>query len=297
MDLTEIFCAIDDYCTQQKINWNVKILSPVVRKRNRKFQLSLSEVATIVVYFHLSHYREFKNYYLIEIKKNLKSEFPKAVSYNRFVELMPNALCVIASFLSNTRMGKCSGISFIDSTILKVCDNRRIHSHKVFKNIAQRGKSSTGWFYGFKLHLIINDRGEILSFMVTPGNVDDRNSKVIFPLVKNIYDKLFGDRGYISQSLFESLYEKGIQLITKLKKNMKNKLMPLVDKILLRKRAIIESVNDELKNICQIQHTRHRSFFNWAVNLLSGLVAYSFFPKKPSLNLRSKDNLQLLISP
>ncbi|EMM99154.1 transposase, IS4-like family protein [Leptospira noguchii str. 2007001578] len=107
---------------------------------------------------------------------------------------MPNALCVIASFLSNTRMGKCSGISFIDSTILKVCDNRRIHSHKVFKNIAQRGKSSTGWFYGFKLHLVINDRGEILSFMVTPGNVDDRNSKVIFPLVKNIYDKLFGDR-------------------------------------------------------------------------------------------------------
>ncbi|OOV40713.1 transposase, partial [Leptospira kirschneri serovar Pomona] len=136
MDLTEIFCAIDDYCTQQKINWNVKILSPVVRKRNRKFQLSLSEVATIVVYFHLSHYREFKNYYLIEIKKNLKSEFPKAVSYNRFVELMPNALCVIASFLSNTRMGKCSGISFIDSTILKVCDNRRIHSHKVFKAVS-----------------------------------------------------------------------------------------------------------------------------------------------------------------
>ncbi|MBE8424551.1 transposase, partial [Leptospira borgpetersenii serovar Balcanica] len=113
----------------------------------------------------------------------------------------------------------------------------------------------------------------------------------------NIYGKLFGDRGYISQSLFESLYEKGIQLITKLKKNMKNKLMPLVDKILLRKRAIIESVNDELKNICQIQHTRHRSFFNWAVNLLSGLVAFSFFPKKPSLNLKSKDNLQLLLSP
>ncbi|EKP06216.1 transposase, IS4 family [Leptospira kirschneri str. 2008720114] len=168
---------------------------------------------------------------------------------------------------------------------------------KVFKDIAQRGKSSTGWFYGFKLHLIINDQGELLSFMVTPGNVDDRNLKVIFPLVKNIYGKLFGDRGYISQSLFESLYEKGIQLITKLKKNMKNKLMPLVDKILLRKRAIIESVNDELKNICQIQHTRHRSFFNWAVNLLSGLVAFSFFPKKPSLNLKSKDNLQLLLSP
>ncbi|MBE8416775.1 IS982 family transposase, partial [Leptospira borgpetersenii] len=116
---------------------------------------------------------------------------------------------------SNSCLEKCSGISFIDSTILKVCDNRRIHSHKVFKDIAQRGKSSTGWFYGFKLHLIINDQGELLSFMVTPGNVDDRNLKVIFPLSKNIYGKLFGDRGYISQSLFESLYEKGIQLITK----------------------------------------------------------------------------------
>ncbi len=142
--------------------------------------------------------------------------------------------------------------------------------------------------------MAIHDRGVILSINITPGNTDDRNQKVMASLCKNIFGKLFGDRGYLSQSLFETLFQKGIQLITKIKKNMKNKLMPVADKILLRKRAIVESVNDELKNICQIQHTRHRSSLNWAVNLISGIIAYTFLPKKPSLNLGVQENIALL---
>ena len=140
-----------------------------------------------------------------------------------------------------------------------------------------------GWFYGFELHLIINEQGEILSFCLTSGNVDDRNEAVMDSLTKEIFGKLFADRGYISQKLFEKLLKKDITLITRAKKNMKNKLMDYYDRLMLRKRTVIESVNDFLKNICNIEHSRHRSITNFLVNLVSALAAYSFLPKKPSI--------------
>ena len=183
-----------------------------------------------------------------------------------------------------TRYGQCSGISFIDSTKLAVCHNRRIWRHKVFADLAARGKSSVDWFYGFKLHLVVNDCGELLSVSITAGNVDDR--AVVPDLVKDLFGKLFGDKGYVSQPLFEQLFTDGVQLITKLKKGMKERLMSQFDKLLLRKRGISETVNDQLKNISQIEHTRHRSVYNFFVNLIAGLVAYTFREKKPSLHLR-----------
>ena len=192
----------------------------------------------------------------------------------------------LAIFLKTCCLGKCTGISYIDSTPLRSCHIKREKQHKVFKGIAQKGQCSLGWFYGFKLHIIIKDRGEILDFIITPGNVDDRKPLNDMDLHKRIFGKLYGDKGYISKDLFEKLFVDGVHLITKIKKNMKNSLMLLQDKIALRKRALIETVNDELKNICQIEHTRHRSFENFTTNLLSGLIAYSFFDKKPSINLQ-----------
>ena len=192
----------------------------------------------------------------------------------------------LAIFLKTCCLGKCTGISYIDSTPLRSCHIKREKQHKVFKGIAQKGQCSLGWFYGFKLHIIINDRGEILDFIITSGNVDDRKPLNDMDLHKRIFGKLYGDKGYISKDLFEKLFVDGVHLITKIKKNMKNSLMLLQDKIALRKRALIETVNDELKNICQIEHTRHRSFENFTTNLLSGLIAYSFFDKKPSINLQ-----------
>jgi hypothetical protein len=160
----------------------------------------------------------------------------------------------------------------------------RIQQNKVFKGYASRGKSSTGWFYGFKLHLVCNDQGELLNLVITIGNVDDR--KPVPELAKALFGKLFGDRGYISQDLFAYLWETfNLQLITKLRKNMKNRLMPMADHILLRKRAIIECLIDQLKNISQIEHSRHRSPVNFFVNVLCGLIAYCHQPKKPSLGL------------
>jgi len=190
-------------------------------------------------------------------------------------------------------MGKCTGVSFIDSTPLRVCHIRREHSHKVFKGIATKGQCSIGWIFGFKLHIVINDKGEILDFLLTQGNVDDWEPLKNKNFHDNIFGKLFGDKGYISKSLFEELFIDGIHLIIKPRKNMKNSLVLIQDKILLKKRALIETVNDELKNICQIEHTRHKSFENFITNLVSGLLAYSYLPKKPSLNLEIIDNKQI----
>ncbi len=195
---------------------------------------------------------------------------------------MPSVLLTLTAYLQS-RFGRCTGIGFVDSTPIAVCHNRRIRRHKVFKGLAARGKSSMGWFYGFKLHLIVNDQGELLAAHLTPGNIDDRN--VLPEMTAKLYGKLFGDKGYLSQSLFEMLFERGLELITSLRKNMKGQLMLLADRLLLRKRFIIETINDQLKNISQIEHSRHRSPTNFAMNLISGLVAYTHQPKKPSIHL------------
>src|SRR3989440_8861885 len=290
MDILPLFCDIDDFCQFFEPRWKRRLLSSGARQRDRAARLCLSEVMTIIVMFHSSSYRNFKAYYTEQVLKSYTWAFPRMVSYQRFVELMPRALVPLCGYLQ-TRKGECSGISFIDSTSLKVCHNRRIHSHKVFAGCARRGRTSVDWFFGFKLHLVINDRGELLSLRLTPGNVDDR--RPVPELVKGLFGKLFGDKGYISQTLFETLYDRQVQLVTKLKTKMKNRLMLMFDKIMLRKRAVIESVVDQLKNISQIEHSRHRSVANCFVNLLAGLVAYTYREKKPSLNIRVKEQLRL----
>lgn len=286
MDIVTIFCEIDDFCLAFEPVFKEKLLSHKVRRRHRASKMRLSEVLTIVVYFHSSGYRNFKTYYLEYVQKTLAKEFPDLVSYNRFVELMTEAVVPLAVYL-DTRKAECSGISFIDSTVLAVCHNRRIHAHKVFTGLAMRGKTSIGWFYGFKLHIAINHCGELLGMRLTPGNVDDRQP--VSRLVKKLWGALYGDKGYLSKTLTEVLELQNLHLITKIKKNMKEKLLSLFDKLMLRKRAVIESVFDQLKNISQIEHSRHRSVTNFLVNLLAGLTAYTFREKKPSLNIEIKE--------
>ena len=286
--ITEIFFIIDEFDKnfEKIVSDHSLVRNTDLKQRNRKSTLSDSEVMTILILFHSGHYRDLKHYYINHVKNHMKSEFPETVSYNRFVELQKKVVVKLAIFLKMFCLGKCTGISYIDSTPIRVCHIKREKQHKVFKGLAQKGQCSLGWFYGFKLHIIINDKGEILDFIITPGNIDDRKPLSDMNLHKRIFGKLFGDKGYISKDLFEKLFIDGVHLITKIKKNMKNSLMLLQDKIALRKRALIETVNDELKNICQVEHTRHRSFNNFITNLLSGLIAYSFFDKKPSINLQ-----------
>jgi transposase len=289
--LLELYCDVDDFWQGFRAQWYSHLLAAGEIKRVRAPELSESEVMTIVIDFHRSGYRTFKAYYTEHVLVHLRSEFPNLVSYNRFVELMQRMVIPLAAYLRQC-YGVCTGISFIDSTSLAVCENRRIQRHRVFRGVAQRGKSSLGWFYGFKLHLVTNDRGELLAVRLTPGNVDDRQP--VPELARSLFGKLFGDRGYLSQPLFEQLFEQGIQLVTHLRKNMPNRLIPLQDKLLLRRRTIIETINDQLKNISQIEHTRHRSLLNCLVNVLAGLIAYCHQPRKPSLRLRPFEQAALL---
>jgi transposase len=287
MDIVTIFCDIDDFCRSLLTAGHPQLPPRSDTSKPRANSLSMSEVMTILVWFHASHYRTFKHFYLGSVLPGKRAEFPGLPSYTRFVELIPLTLLPLCAYLQ-TRKGQPTGIQFIDSLPIRVCHNRRIGSHKVFAGLAQRGKSSMGWFYGFKLHLIINEQGELLGLTLTPGNADDR--RPVRKLVRQLWGKLFGDRGYISQELFEQLWTEGVQLITKLKRKMKNKLMPILDKLLLRKRALIECVNDQLKNMSQIEHTRHRSAAHGIVNMLAAVVAYTFQPKKPALDLFTKQD-------
>ncbi len=287
--ITDIFCKVDDFCKVFDKFVKINALAPKRPKGKRKYfranRMSSSEIITIMIVFHFSGYKCFKHFYLDKVCTDMTDLFPNLVSYNRFTELERTVIVPLILFIKRCCMGKCTGINFIDSTALRVCRNQRIHIHKVFKGLAERGQCSMGWFYGFKLHLICNEKGELLSFMVTPGNVDDREPLRNKTFIDDLFGKLVGDKGYISKDLFSCLFSDGIQLITKLRNNMKGALMDVNDKILLRKRAIIETINDELKNIAQIEHSRHRSVANFTVNLMAGLGAYSFFPKKPMIQL------------
>lgn len=282
--LLELFCDVDDFCQAFLPTWQKQLLATGAIQRQRNRQLSLSEIMTILIHFHQSHYRNFKSYYTDYVLERLRGEFPGLVSYTRFVEFIPWVLMPLCIYLRTACLGTCTGISFMDSTALVVCKNPRIRSHKVFAGLAQRGKTSTGWFFGFKLHLIFNDRGELLNLLLTPGNTDDRQP--VPKMVRKLFGKLFADKGYLSKKLFEELLRTfNVQLVTGIRSNMKNILMPLMDKILLRKRAIVETIIDQLKNISQIEHSRHRSPINFLVNLICGLIAYCHQPKKPSLGL------------
>jgi Transposase DDE domain len=172
MSLLELFCSVDDFWQQYAPNWQHSLMTSGKRQHLRATQMYPSEMMTILILFQQSHYRTFKAYYTEYVQRHLRSEFPTLVSYQRFVELMPTLLVPLVADL-HTQLGRCSGISFIDSTSLAVCRNPRIHQHRVFDGRAARGKTSVGWFYGFKLHLVVNDQGELLAFCLTLGNVDD----------------------------------------------------------------------------------------------------------------------------
>ena len=286
MDILPVFFDIDEFCKLFEPLWNKHLLETATKQRKRRRSLALSEIMTILVLFHISGYRNLKQFYLEFVCQHLCLEFPSLVSYTRFVEFERDALIPLAAYLQ-TKRGQCTGVSFVDSTKLAVCENLRIPNHKQFADLAKRGFTSTGWFFGFKLHVSVSERGELLSWFLTPGNTDDR--RTVPQLTRQLWGKLFGDKGYVSNALKLLLAESNLEFITKPKKNMKEQEINFTDKILLRKRAIIETVFDQLKNISQIEHSRHRSFWNFLINVIAGLTAYSWREKKPCLNYNVKE--------
>ncbi len=284
--IVDIFCDIDDFYKGHMQSVSTKILPNPARVRERESMMSGSEIMTILVLFHMSHYRTFKDFYCSCVLQDLSSEFPKAVSYHRFVALIPTVLEPMTTYVLY-KAGDRTNYYYVDSTKLVVCHNKRISRNRVFKGIAQRGKSSMGWFFGFKLHLVINQKGELVNFCLTKGNVDDR--KVVPKIMKNLSGLAAGDKGYLSDKLSEELQQQNLKFITKVRKNMKKKMLDAFEKFFLSHRGIVETVIEQLKFICHIEHSRHRSPMNFLVHLVGGLAAYCLKPLKPSIKLHKLD--------
>lgn len=293
--ITDIYCIVDEFMLEFNKATSHCLVGNTPKKQPK---MNTSEVITIMLVFQLSGIRHFKCFYLGYVQKHLDDFFRNTVSYNRFVELQKASVLPLAVFTKTCCLGDCTGISFADSTPLRVSKNKRIYNHKVFKGIATIGKSTMGWFFGFKLHLIINEIGQILDFHITQANVDDRQPLKDGNILKKIWGKLYGDKGYVSSTLCNSLFSDGIHLVTGIRQNMKNQVMEMRDKIMLRKRSVIETINDQLKNICNVEHSRHRSFHNFINNILAAIAAYSFLPKKPAIKyyeFTPENSTQLLL--
>ena len=285
VDITALYCCLDDFCNVFE-DWEAHRLIPSPQTRQRSGKLSRAEMLFIMVLFHLSPYKNFKTFYLYGIGCQHRGCFRDLPHYDRFVSLIPRLFAPLMVLL-HSLSGEQTGVYFADSTKLAVCHNRRIHRHKVFDGLAARGKTSMGWFFGLKLHFVINHKGQIMALKITPGNTAD--STVLDELSQHLMGKIYADKGYIGHQLFSKLWQRGLHLITGIRRNMRNYLMPLADKLMLRKRFVIETVLDTLKSEMGLEHSRHRSVVNAMVHLLSCLVAYAFRPGKPSISLTRQE--------
>ena len=296
MHIVSLFCEIDDFFLEHEKSKATHSLreTPPIETRGRPRNLHPSEVMTILIAFHQSGYRTFKHFYLKHVCVYHRAELPTLVSYPRFVQLKGEVLTLLTLYLFAKSANLCSGVSFVDATRVRVCDNKRISSHKVFAGKAERSKTSMGWFYGFKLHVILNDTGALLGVALTPGNRDDRSRLSEMPPTRQLHGSLYADRGYISKDLREKLHQQGINLVYKVRKNMDPLDLSVCDEVLLKKRTLVESVIKELKTQTVLEHPRHRSFENFQVNVFSALIAYQLSENKPALNFdelqQSKDS-------
>ena len=280
-DITLLVCFVDDFCKECAKRSNDYLIETgqKMRKPTRVSGLEMSEIITIILLFYRSNMMNFKAFYkYLELQH--KRDFPKMPTYERFCAIKQKAIPMLL-YIFKCILSEGQSEAYIDSTALRVSHNKRTKSHKVFKGIAEVGKSTMGWFYGFKLHLVIDLHGNIINAKLTKGNCDDRSP--VEDLLQEFQGVIYGDKGYISQDLFNRLWNNGIKLVTGVKSNMKNKLMILKEKILLKKRSLIESVFSVLKRN-GLEHSRHRSVHGFILHILGSLVSYQLNRKKPEIS-------------
>ena len=279
--LVSIFCEIDDFCKELDKNMSqLQLTGPSKGRRGPACCLSISEIMTVQILFQMVGYRNFKTFYTSFLQIYWKQYFHRLPSYQRFVELTHRALYPLTLF-AQLKSGKKTGIYYIDGSCLPVCHLKRSKRNKIFREIAQYGRTSVGWFFGLKIHLVINNLGEMIAFKITRGNVHD--GAAAKSLLLSLEGLAFGDKGYIGKKLFDELLKNGLKLITRKRKNMKEKLLVNdYEKQLLNQRNLIETVFDCLKHKYHVWHTRHRSIINAMTNLIAALAAYAIEPLKVS---------------
>lgn len=275
--LTHIFCQIDDFCNQfsKEIEKNLLPLKPIKPKRGPMCCLSDSEIMTILIAFQSSGYRHFKAFYTDFLSRYFLAEFPNLPSYQRFIELISRVIVPLA-FFAQLNCGKRTGVYYIDSSCLPVCHIKRSKRHKTFQAIAHYGKTSVAWFFGLKLHIVINDKGELMAFKLTSGKQSD--VKAGESLLSKLTGLAFGDKGYIGKKVSETLLARGLKLITRTRRNMEAKKLSSLESQLLNQRNMVETVIGHLKFAYHVWHTRHRSVINAMTHLLAALSAYTIEP-------------------
>lgn len=273
--LVEIFCEVDDFCKRLERDLSAGQLGFGGGSRGPAAGLCESEIITILLILHRSGYKCLKSFYRGPFGEILKKYFPGMPCYERFVLLQKKAILPLSAF-AFARSGRKSGIYYIDSTSLPVCRNQRIRRHKTFKGLAERGKTSMGWFFGLKLHLVFNHLHEIVAFRLTPGNVAD--VKPTDGLTQGLQGKLFGDKGYIGKKVAESLMRRGLALMTRARKNMKAPPMTMADKALLNKRNMAETIIGQIKEQSSLNVPKHRCPLNAFLHIVVAIVAYQLNP-------------------
>src|SRR5215469_3695671 len=278
--LTEILCEVDDFCQAFEAPEKAYLLGSGVAPRGPKRGLSVSEIITLLLVLHSSQFKYLKNFYQGFALPLLRQYFPALPSYEQLVTIQKQAFVPLMFFLLS-RMGKKTGIYYIDSTALPVCDNHRIHRHQTFAGLAARGKTSMGWFFGFKLHLVFNHLNQIVALKLTPGNVHD--TAPVPQLTKNLLGKLFADKGYIGKKLAQELLRRGLTLFTRIRKNMKALPLAMSDKLLLNARNMAETIIGSIKEFSSLNLPKHRLPLNAFLHLLAAITAYQINPIKPKL--------------
>jgi hypothetical protein len=286
--LVETFCAVDDFCKAFLPQWEAYLISEGTSPRGPDPGLSVSEIITLLLVLHGSRFKYLKNFYNGVMGEVLRRYFPNMPCYERFVTIQKSVFIPVMFFLFS-RMGQKTGIYSIDSTALPVCNNRRIRRHKTFSGLAERGKTSMGWFFGFKLHLVFNELNEIVALKLTPGNVADTGP--VPSLTKDLIGKLFGDKGYIGRELAETLLRRGLALFTRVRKNMKSLPLSMTDKMLLNARNMAETIIGHIKAFSSLNLPKHRSPINAFLHVLAALTAYQLNPIKPDISFFSSNAL------
>jgi len=275
--LVEQFCVFDDFVSAVRAQIAGRLLSDGKSERRRGPPAGLvdSEIMTILIMYHESRFKNFKIFYNVMILKMYRTCFPCAPCYERFLTLTKYVLPLLTLFLASMASTK-TGIYYVDSTPLPVCHNKRISKHRVFEGLAARGRTSVGWFFGFKAHFIFNDLRQVVAVKITPGNVNDT---VPLPeLSKNLSGKIFGDKGYVSKKVAKILSERGLFLLTRPKKNMAPLPISVHDEILLKGRSIAETIIGHIKEFSSLRLPKHRSVPNAFTHIIAAIVSYQFQP-------------------
>lgn len=295
--LVEIYYEVDEF-NKLYLEKIASYASHICWYPKRKIgSMSMSEIMTILIFYHYSHYKDFKHYYQQYVCKDLKTDFPVLVGYDRFIWYIPLAFLPMLCFhLYRCKLSLRTGIYFIDSTKIEACHPNRVHQNLVFKGIASWGKTSTGWFYGIKIHLIINNLGEIIQTCFTTGGTSDTHIGVLFYLLKDLNGCVFGDKGYLmnQDKLAFVEYEGRLDFFAKPRSNAKKvsqKQIPDEAQKMAKKRPIIETVIGLQKGSLDLEHTRHRSALNAFTHMLAAMCAYSFYQRKPKVSIKTHKQL------